>query len=58
MYDFKNIDEDGFSFGDIALKFISAAVRLFGFILMLFGLWVAILVMLEALELYENPKRI
>lgn len=58
MYDFKNIDEDGFSFGDLALMFIAGAVRFFGFLLMLFGLWVAVMVMFEALDLYENPKKI
>ena len=58
MYDFKNIDEDGLSFADLVYKLISSAVRFFGFILMLFGLWIAVMVMLEAVELYENPKRI
>ena len=58
MYDFKNIDEDGFTFGDLMLSLLSSAVRLFGFVLMLFGLWVAVMVMWEALELYEDPKRI
>ena len=58
MYDFKNIDEDGFTFGDLALSVMSAAVRLFGFVLMLFGLWIAFMVMWEALDLYEDPKRI
>lgn len=58
MYDFKNIDEDGFTFGELALAVMSAAVRLFGFVLMLFGLWVAFMVMWEALDLYEDPKRI
>ena len=58
MYDFNNIDEDGLSFGNVVFKLISSAVRLFGFVLMLFGLWVAVMVMLEAVELYENPKKI
>ncbi len=58
MYDFKNDEDTSSSMGELALKIISSAVRLFGFILMLFGLWVAVMVMLEALELYENPTRI
>ena len=58
MYDFKDDPEEERTITSLGLTVISAAVRFFGFILMLFGLWIAITVMFEALELYENPKKI
>ena len=43
---------------DIGSDIMSVIVRVLGFALLLAGLWIAVHVMLEAVELYENPKKI
>lgn len=58
MYEFKKDDEGNIPLSDIGTDVISLIVRLFGFSLLLAGLWVAISVMLHALELYDDPQKI
>ena len=58
MYDFKKDEGSEVSVSEIGTSVMSLLVRLFGFFLLLAGLWIAITVMLEALELYENPRKI
>jgi disulfide bond formation protein DsbB len=61
MYEFKNDnnnDHPAPTLADLGTDMMSIIVRLFGFALLLAGLWIAIFVMLEAMELYENPKKI
>lgn len=62
MYEFRkdnnNDDDHAPTLADVGTDIMSIIVRVFGFALLLAGLWIAIHVMLEALELYENPKKI
>jgi len=61
MYEFKkdnNNDHPAPTLADLGTDMMSIIVRLFGFALLLAGIWIAIFVMLEAMELYENPKKI
>ena len=43
---------------DIGKGIMAVTVRLIGLFLLLAGLWIAIQVMLEALELYQKPQKI
>ena len=45
-------------FNETSRNLMSILVRIVGLFLLLAGLWVAILVMLEALELYRKPQHI
>jgi hypothetical protein len=51
MYEDSNLNE-------ISKDMMSIVVRFIGLFLLLAGLWVAIMVMLEALDLYRNPENI
>lgn len=61
MYEFKKdrpeVDMTP-NLADIGGDLMSIIVRILGFALLLAGLWIAVHVMLEAVELYENPKKI
>lgn len=50
--------DDNSSLHDLGKSLLGITVRLIGLFLLLAGLWVAIQVMLEALDLYENPDEI
>ena len=43
---------------DVGKGIMAITVRVIGLFLLLAGLWVAVHVMLEALELYQNPQKI
>ncbi len=61
MYEFKKTTRDDVmtpTLADAGSALMSMIVRLLGFALLLAGLWIAMHVMLEATELYENPKKI
>ncbi len=58
MYEFKKDDEANVTLNEAGLNVMSLVVRLFGFFLLMAGLWVAVVVMLHALELYEKPTKI
>lgn len=61
MYEFKknnHEDDMGPNLADVGSDLMSIIVRVLGFALLLAGLWIAVHVMLEAVELYENPKKI
>jgi len=49
---------DNLNIDDIGKGAMAIIVRIIGLFLLLFGLWVAIQVMLEALELYQKPQKI
>lgn len=51
MYEDSGIDE-------VSKDMMSILVRLIGLFLLLAGLWVAVMVLLEALELYREPQHI
>ncbi|MCG8325087.1 MAG: hypothetical protein MI673_06180 [Thiotrichales bacterium] len=61
MYEFKkdrHPDDLAPNLADIGSDLMSIIVRVLGFALLLAGLWIAVHVMLEAVSLYENPKKI
>lgn len=58
MYEFKKDDEGNVSIAELGSSVMSLVVRLFGFFLLMAGIWIAVTVMLHALELYERPTKI
>ncbi len=61
MYQFKKDSQDADTspgLAEIGGDILTLIVRILGFALLLAGLWIAAMVMLEAVELYENPNKI
>lgn len=61
MYEFKkgSSGEDlSPGLAELGSDLMSIIVRVLGFALLLAGLWIAVHIMLEAVQLYENPKKI
>jgi hypothetical protein len=52
------MNDNNASIAEIGQGVMGLVVRFIGLFLLLAGLWVALQVLLEALELYRNPRQI